>query len=71
MIRKWMIADQVIENVHTVIVYEYTDATGGFRWFYDDQSDVDTRNFVFHTYWLPISSNEIDKAPQLQQNPGY
>jgi hypothetical protein len=71
MIRKWMIADQVIENVHPMIVYEYTDATGGCKWFYDTQSDVDTRRFVHHTYWLPISSDEISKAPQLQQNPGY
>ncbi len=71
MIRKWMIADQVIENVHRMIVYEYTDTTGGFRWFYDTASDVDQRNFVYHTYWLPISSEEIGKAPQLQQNPGY
>jgi len=71
MIRKWMIADQVIENVHPMIVYEYTDATGGFRWFYDDQSDVDDREFVHHTYWLPIRRTEMNKAPQLVQNPGY
>jgi hypothetical protein len=71
MIRKWMIADQVIENVHPMIVYEYTDPTGGFRWFYDDDSDVDDRHFVHHTYWFPIKRNETNKAPQLQQNPGY
>ena len=71
MIRKWMIAQDVIENVHPMIVYEYTDATGGFRWFYDDQSDVDDRNFVHHTYWLPIARDEMNKAPQLVQNPGY
>ena len=71
MIRKWMIADQVIENVHPMIVYEYLDATGGAKWFYDDQSDVDDRNFVHHTYWFPIKRDEINAAPQLQQNPGY
>lgn len=69
MIRKWMIAGEVITNVHAMKIYHY--ANGSSRWFYDTSTTVDNRTFNAKNYWLPIARSEINKAPQLQQNPGY
>lgn len=69
MIRKWMIADEVIKNVHAIKIYHYAD--GGKKWFYDTSTVVDNRSWNNLNYWLPISRTEMNKAPQLQQNPGY
>jgi len=69
MIRKWMIADDVIETVHPIKIYHY--ANGGTKWFYDTSSDADARAWNDANYWLPISRTEMNKAPQLQQNPNY
>lgn len=69
MIRKWMIADEVIKNVHAIKIYHY--ANGNEKWHYDTSTVVDDRKWNDLNYWLPISRTEINKAPQLQQNPGY
>ena len=69
MIRKWMIAEDVIKTVHPMKIYHYED--GSHEWFYDTSSDADARSWNDANYWLPISRTEINKAPQLQQNPGY
>lgn len=69
MIRKWMIAGDVIKNVHAMKIYHYED--GSHKWFYDTSTVVDDRSWNDVNYWLPISRTEINKAPQLQQNPGY
>tara|TARA_R110002050_G_scaffold298845_2_gene462885 strand:+ start:3365 stop:5236 length:1872 start_codon:yes stop_codon:yes gene_type:complete len=69
MIRKWMIADEVVENVYLMKIYHYAD--GSKQWFYDTAKSVDDRAWNDANYWLPISRTEINKAPQLQQNPGY
>lgn len=69
MIRKWMIADEVIENVYQMKIYHY--ANGRTKWFYDTSKSVDDRKWNQANYWLPIKRTEINRAPQLQQNPGY
>ena len=69
MIRKWMIADEVIKDVHAIKIYHY--ANGSKEWFYDTSTVVDNRSWNDVNYWLPISRTEQNKAPQLQQNPGY
>jgi starch-binding outer membrane protein, SusD/RagB family len=69
MMRKWMIADEVIENVYHIKIYHYAD--GGKKWFYDTSQSVDDRTWNDNAYWLPIARDEINRAPQLQQNPGY
>ena len=69
-IRKWMIADQVIENVHPIKIFHYDD--GSTEWNYDTETIVDDRTWPDdRQYWIPISRTEINKATQLQQNPGY
>lgn len=69
MMRKWMIADEVIEDVYHMKIYHYAD--GSKKWFYDTSQSVDDRQWNDTFYWLPISRTEMNKAPQLQQNPGY
>lgn len=68
-IRKWMIADEVIKDVHAMKIYHYAD--GSKKWHYDNAATVDARRFEERCYWMPISRTEINKAPQLTQNPGY
>ncbi len=69
MMRKWMIADEAIENVYPIYIYHYAD--GSSKWVYNTAQSVDDRAWKDANYWLPISRTEINKAPQLQQNPGY
>ncbi|MCK3683417.1 RagB/SusD family nutrient uptake outer membrane protein [Maribellus sp. YY47] len=69
MIRKWMIADEVIQNVSPMNIYHFQDGTT--IWNYNEATPVDQRSWNDVNYWLPISRTEKNKAPQLQQNPGY
>lgn len=70
MMRKWMIADQVIQDVHPVRIFHYHD--GSKKWFYDESIVSDHRTWASdHQYFLPISRDEINRAPQLTNNPGY
>ncbi|WP_158868149.1 RagB/SusD family nutrient uptake outer membrane protein [Maribellus comscasis] len=69
MIRKWMIADEVIENISPMKIYQNDD--GSIKWYYDTSTTQDARTWNESAYWLPLSRDEMNKAPQLQQNPGY
>ena len=69
MMRKWMIAGDVIENVSPMNIYHFDD--GSMIWNYNQSATVDQRSWKDANYWLPISRTESNKAPQLQQNPGY
>lgn len=69
-LRRWMIFGSVVENVYGMKIKEFTN--GNMEWKYDltDKEDIRTwGNDKF--YWLPIPRGEMNKAPQLQQNPGY
>ena len=68
--RRWMICEEVIENVHPMVISHYDD--GNHVWKYNTASNADERSFTDKKfYWVPISRDEMKKAPQLQQNPGY
>src|SRR5690606_17230954 len=67
--RKWMIAPDVVRNVHQMLITHYDN--GRSRWEYDTGTVVDRREWKDFCYWLPIPRGEINKAPQIQQNPGY
>jgi len=82
-IRRWMIADKVIVNVSEMVVNEYVDSekTGSAM---DIENNIletswklstgvlDTRKWAGNQcYWLPITRDEINRAPGLVQNPGY
>lgn len=66
--RKWVIAEDVIEDVHPMRIYHFDDGT---IWNYDESTDVDARQINQNAYWQPISRSEMNKAPQLTNNPGY
>jgi hypothetical protein len=69
-LRRWLIYDEVVENVCEMKIKEYL--TGDMEWFYDITAIADQRTWQGdECYWVPIRTDEIRKAPQLQQNPGY
>jgi len=69
-IRRWMIADQVIEDVFGMRIEHYDN--GYTIWKYNKTDKADARSFTDKKfYWVPLSRDEMNKAPQLQQNPGY
>lgn len=68
-IRKWMIAEDVIKDVHPMIIKHYAD--GSVSWLYDTSVVVDAREWNNRQYWMPLSRTEKNKAPQLSQNPNY
>jgi hypothetical protein len=66
----------VVEDEYEKKVNEITN--GDIEWFY--AAEVAGNNFARadarqwggdHFYWLPIDRDEMNKAPQLTQNPGY
>ena len=68
--RRWMIAEQVITNVYGMRVEHYDN--GYTIWKYNKADKADDRSFTDKKfYWVPIARDEMNKAPQLQQNPGY
>jgi len=69
-LRRWVKFDQVVENVCEIKIKEWLN--GDMEWFYDITAIADERAWQGdEAYWIPIRTNEINKAPQLQQNPGY
>ena len=69
-IRRWMIANEVIEDVFGMRIEHYDD--GSHMWKYNKADKADARVFTDNKYyWVPLSRDEMNKAPQLQQNPGY
>jgi len=75
-IRRWMICDQVIVPVYGMIINEYVDSDDDdivleTTWKLTSSEDP-TRQWAGNSfYWLPITRDEINKAPELQQNPEY
>lgn len=68
-IRKWMIAEDVMKSFSPVYIYHFNDDVSIYA--RDISVVADSRSFDTKNYWLPLSRTELNKAPQLQQNPGY
>ena len=72
-IRRWMIATSgIIENVCEMKIKQFDN--GDWEWKIDPAARADTRSWTTANnkfYWLPLARDEMNKAPQLQQNPGY
>ena len=68
--RRWMICEQVIENVYGTRIEHYDN---GYTIWKSNKADLeDQREFKDKKfYWVPITRDEMNKAPQLVQNPGY
>ena len=68
--RRWMIAEEVIKDVYGMRIEHYDN--GYTIWKYNMNDKADSRSFSDKKfYWVPIARDEMNKAPQLQQNPGY
>ncbi len=68
-VRRWMIAEDVLNrNATGVEIVLHPDGTKT----YEPGVLVEKRQFNAPAmYWMPIPKNEIDKNPNLIQNPGY
>ncbi|MFP4622155.1 MAG: RagB/SusD family nutrient uptake outer membrane protein [Bacteroidales bacterium] len=69
-IRRWMIADEVIRDVHIMDIFEWKDGSR-MRWQWSVSTIQDDREWKDAAYWMPIAIEEMNRAPQLEQNPGY
>lgn len=68
-IRRWKILDEVMKDAKGVDIVQTTeDGVTTTTW---QQTMVQPREAVDKMYWLPIPRQEINRAPQLIQNPGY
>jgi len=68
--RRWMVCGDVVETVYGMKIKQFTN--GNMEWKLDVGDDEDDRSWGGDKfYWIPISRTEMNKAPQLEQNPGY
>jgi hypothetical protein len=71
-IRRWKILDQVITNAMGVDIVETTNQSTGTVLTTWQLINAQKRGPVSKKmYWIPIPTSEINKAPQLVQNPNY
>ena len=73
-IRRWMIADSVMNQPATgVLITKKLDGTMVYKAHTGDATTlVEARKFTApQDYWLPIPQSEIDKNAALRQNPKY
>jgi hypothetical protein len=79
-VRRWMIAPGVYTNGHGIRVTGSLDPAGeplmwsGQEYLYSYEYEViqvDERLWNDRAYFLPIPQDEIDRNPELVQNPGY
>lgn len=70
-LRRWKTMDEAYGPVHGMNVLETTyqgeDRTE-VAW---QRRDVNARRFQDRMYWIPLPAEELNRAPQLTQNPGY
>jgi len=69
-LRRWMMFGSVVENVYGMKIKQMVN--GNVQWLLDLTDNEDTRTWASDKYyWLPISRTEMNKAPNLQPQPGY
>lgn len=68
--RRWMTAPSLIKDVFEMKIKQWVN--GDWEWKIDLNAKPDARSWANDKYyWLPLSRDELNKAPQIQQNPGY
>ena len=68
--RRWMTCGTVVQSVYEMKIKQFDN--GNFEWKYDLAAKADDRLWKGDWfYWLPIPRDEMNKAPQLINNPGY
>ncbi len=68
-IRRWKILDKALTDAKGIDITEtISNGNAVTVW---KQISVEQRQALLKMYWVPIPSDEIRRAPQLEQNPGY
>jgi hypothetical protein len=70
-IRRWKILENVLTNAKGMDIIETTNKDNGTVTTTWQLINCQDRNVVKAMYWIPIPTDEIKRAPQLVQNPGY
>lgn len=70
-IRRWKILLTVLTNAKGMDIVETTNKDDGTVTTTWQLINCQNRSAVKKMYWIPISTDELKKAPQLVQNPGY
>jgi hypothetical protein len=69
-LRRWMAYGSVVQNVYGMKIKHMEN--GNTEWKLDLADNEDTRVWASDKYyWLPLTRNEMNKAPNLQPQPGY
>nr|MBP7359357.1 RagB/SusD family nutrient uptake outer membrane protein [Prevotella sp.] len=67
-VRRWKLGDEYLnKTVHGIKIIKKSDGS----YTYDPTVVVQERKFIERMYWLPLPQAELDKNPNLIQNPGY
>ena len=67
--RRWKILEESLTDAMGIDITEITQNNSvTTTW---ERIVAEERNVVPRMYWVPIPTDEINKAPQLEQNPGY
>ncbi len=69
-LRRWMMYGAVTKDVLGMKIKQFTN--GNFEWKLDITDNEDPRTWGGDKYyWIPLSRDEMNKAPNLQPQPGY
>jgi hypothetical protein len=71
-LRRWMMYGSVTQNVYGMKIKQMVN--GNVEWKLDLTDKEDDRTWAASSekyYWLPLSRTEMNKAPNLQVQPGY
>jgi hypothetical protein len=69
-LRRWMMYGSVIQNVYGMKIKQMVN--GNVEWKLDLTDKEDDRTWTSDKYyWIPLSRTEMNKAPNLQPQPGY
>jgi hypothetical protein len=70
-IRRWKILENVLTNAKGMDIVETTNKDNGTVTTTWQLINCQDRQAVKKMYWIPIPTDELKRAPQLVQNPGY
>jgi hypothetical protein len=69
-LRRWMMYGSVVQNVYGMTIKQMEN--GNTQWLHDLNNNQDARSWGGDKYyWVPLSRTEMNKAPNLQPQPGY
>ncbi|MCC5942996.1 MAG: RagB/SusD family nutrient uptake outer membrane protein [Balneolaceae bacterium] len=70
-IRRWRIVEDVLPQTPLGITIAEVTEDGVTSTTWRQVRAAPDNNFVERLYWIPIDADELERAPQLQQNPGF